>query len=45
MKRKYDVAACIRPAYTGDEPRTRILRSEGYGYLETVKKVFGSEEE
>ncbi len=25
MKRKYDVAAFVWPAYTGDEPRTRIF--------------------
>ena len=31
MKRKYDVAAYIWPAYTGDEPRTRMFWSEGIG--------------
>lgn len=25
MSKKYDVAAYIWPAYTGDEPRTRIF--------------------
>ena len=35
--KKYDVAAYIWPAYTGDEPRTRIFWPEGYGEWETVK--------
>ena len=29
MKKHYDVAAYIWPAYTGDEPRTRIFWPEG----------------
>ena len=33
----YDVAAYIWPAYTGDEPRTRIFWPEGIGEWETVK--------
>ena len=31
MKRQYDVAAYIWPAYTGDEPRTRMFWQEGIG--------------
>ncbi len=34
---KYDVAAYIWPAYTGDEPRSRIFWPEGYGEWQTVK--------
>jgi len=34
---KYDIAAIIWPAYTGDEPRTRIFWPEGYGEWQTVK--------
>ncbi len=37
MKRKYDVAAYIWPAYTGDEPRTRMFWSEGIGEWQSVK--------
>ena len=37
MKRKYDVAAYIWPAYTGDEPRTRIFWKEGLGEWQSVK--------
>ena len=37
MKKKYDIAAYIWPAYTGDEPRTRIFWPDGYGEWETVK--------
>jgi len=36
-KRKYDVAAYIWPAYTGDEPRTRIFWPEGMGEWQSVK--------
>lgn len=36
-KRNYDVAAYIWPAYTGDEPRTRIFWPEGMGEWQTVK--------
>ncbi len=39
MKNKYDVAAYIWPSYTGDEPRTRIFWSEGYGEWEIVKNA------
>ena len=38
MKR-YDVAAYIWPAYTGDEERTRIFWPEGIGEWQTVKNV------
>ena len=37
--KKYDVAAYIWPAYTGDEPRTRIFWPEGYGEWQTIKKM------
>lgn len=33
----YDVAAYIWPAYTGDEPRSRLFWPEGYGEWQTVK--------
>ena len=36
---KYDIAAYIWPAYTGDEPRTRIFWPEGYGEWQTVKAM------
>jgi len=39
MANKYDVAAYIWPAYTGDEPRTRIFWPEGIGEWETVKNI------
>ena len=39
MEHKYDVAAYVWPAYTGDEPRTRIFWSEGCGEWQTVKNV------
>jgi hypothetical protein len=35
----YDVAAYIWPAYTGDEPRTRIFWPEGYGEWQTVRQA------
>jgi len=38
---KYDVAAYIWPAYTGDEPRTRMFWPEGHGEWETVRKATG----
>lgn len=38
MKRNYDVAAYVWPAYTGDEPRTRMFWQEGIGEWQTVKK-------
>lgn len=34
---KIDVAAYVWPAYTGEERRSRIFWSEGYGEWETVK--------
>ena len=40
MNNKYDVAAFIWPAYTGDELRTRIFWPEGIGEWETVKNSF-----
>ena len=35
--KKYDIAAYIWPAYTGDELRTRIFWPEGMGEWETVR--------
>ena len=35
--KQYDVAAYVWPAYTGDEPRTRIFWPEGMGEWETVR--------
>lgn len=35
--KKYDVAAYVWPAYTGDEPRARIFWEEGIGEWQTVK--------
>jgi hypothetical protein len=37
MTGRYDVAAYIWPAYTGDEPRTRMFWPEGNGEWETVR--------
>lgn len=37
--KKYDVAAIIWPAYTGDEPRTRMFWPEGIGEWQTVKEA------
>ena len=34
---RYDVAAYIWPAYTGDEPRTRIFWPEGIGEWQSVR--------
>lgn len=34
---RYDVAAYIWPAYTGDEPRTRMFWREGIGEWQSVK--------
>lgn len=34
---KYDIATYVWPAYTGDEPRTRIFWNEGIGEWQTVK--------
>ena len=39
MARKYDVAAYIWPAYTGDEIRTRIFWPEGIGEWQSVKNA------
>ena len=39
MKRKYDIAAYIWPAYTGDEPRTRMFWREGIGEWQSVKNA------
>lgn len=36
---KYDVAAYVWPAYTGDEPRTRIFWPDGIGEWQTVKSA------
>ena len=35
--KKYDIAAYIWPAYTGNDGRSRIFWPEGYGEWETVK--------
>ncbi len=35
--KKYDIAAYVWPAYTGDEERTRIFWEEGIGEWQTVK--------
>ena len=37
MAKNYDVAAYIWPAYTGDEPRTRMFWKEGLGEWQSVK--------
>ena len=39
MKKKYDVAAYIWPAYTGDEPRAHIFWNEKYGEWQSVKSA------
>ena len=39
MKKNYDVAAYIWPAYTGDEKRTRIFWPEGIGEWQSVKNA------
>lgn len=36
---KYDIAAYIWPAYTGDEERTRIFWPEGMGEWQSVKNI------
>ena len=38
-QKTYDVAAYVWPAYTGNEPRTRIFWPEGYGEWQTVKNA------
>ncbi len=35
--KKYDIAAYVWPAYTGDDPRSRIFWPEGIGEWQTVK--------
>ena len=37
--KKYDVAAYVWPAYTGDEQRARIFWEEGCGEWQTVKNA------
>ena len=37
--KQYDVAAYIWPAYTGDEPRTRIFWPEGIGEWQSVRSA------
>ena len=37
MKQQYDIAAFIWPAYTGDEPRTRVFWPEGMGEWQSVR--------
>ncbi len=37
MSQPIDIAAYIWPAYTGDEPRTRIFWPEGHGEWQTVR--------
>lgn len=39
MKQKMDVAAYIWPAYTGQEPRTRMFWPDGEGEWQTVRKA------
>lgn len=39
MHRHYDIAAYIWPAYTGDEPRTRMFWPEGIGEWQSVKNA------
>ena len=36
---KYDVAAYIWPAYTGDEPRTRMFWKEGMGEWDALRAI------
>ncbi|MCL1856972.1 MAG: glycoside hydrolase family 99-like domain-containing protein [Kiritimatiellaeota bacterium] len=37
--RKYDIAAYIWPAYTGDEPRSRMFWPEGIGEWQSVRNA------
>jgi len=37
MHQKYDIAAYVWPAYTGNEPRTRMFWPEGIGEWQSVK--------
>lgn len=39
MSLKYDVAAYVWPAYTGDEPRARMFWPEGMGEWQSVKNA------
>ncbi len=39
MKKQYDIAAYIWPAYTGKEPRAHIFWPEGIGEWQTVKNI------
>jgi len=39
MKKQYDIAAFVWPAYTGDEPRTRMFWPEGMGEWQSVKNA------
>jgi hypothetical protein len=39
MKRIYDIAAYVWPAYTGDEPRTRMFWPEGMGEWQSIKNL------
>lgn len=39
MIKPYDVAAYVWPAYTGDEPRTRLFWPEGIGEWQSVKNA------
>jgi len=39
MSKQYDVAAFIWPAYTGDEPRTRMFWPEGYGEWQSATVI------
>jgi hypothetical protein len=39
MTNHYDIAAYIWPAYTGDEPRTRMFWPEGIGEWQSVKNA------
>ena len=39
MKKQYDIAAYIWPAYTGDEPRTRMFWPDGIGEWQSVKSA------
>ena len=39
MTKKYDVAAYVWPAYTGDEKRTRMFWPEGMGEWQSVKNA------
>ena len=43
--KSYDIAAYIWPAYTGDEPRTKIFWEEGIGEWQTVKNCCGEVKE